>query len=221
MQFVSAIVQIVLINLVLSGDNAVVIGMAAHRLPPGQRRMAIVFGGSAAIVLRIVLTIAAAELLKISGLQIAGGLVLIWIGFKLLAEEEEEAHGVKVAHSMKDAIITIFVADFIMSLDNVIGVAAVAAESKNTFTLLVFGLILSMCIIMFMGSLAADLVNRFTWLAYVGSAVILWTGATMIFEDPYLVRRVDFSKVAVQAIAAGITGITLVFAHWFYRVREK
>src|SRR5262249_41664764 len=158
MQFLSAILRIVVIDLVLSGDNAVVIGMAAHRLEPKQRRTAILFGGAAAIVLRISLTAIAALLMQISGLRLIGGLLLIWIGFKLLAQEEESHEGIKVAASMKDAIITILVADFIMSLDNVL---AVAGASEGNLGLLLFGLILSMAILMFVGNLVADLINKF------------------------------------------------------------
>src|SRR5947208_6042805 len=102
MNFFYSVVRIVVIDLVLSGDNAVVIGMAAHRLPSTQRKQAILIGGGAAIVLRIVLTAIAARLLQIPGLQLVGGLLLIWIAFKLLKEEEESAEGVKVAHNMRE-----------------------------------------------------------------------------------------------------------------------
>src|SRR5438876_2258928 len=118
MEFVSAIVRIVLIDLVLSGDNAVVIGMAAHRLEPKQRKLAILFGGAAAIVLRILLTVLASLLMALSGLKLIGGLLLIWIGFKLLKEEEESAEGIKAAGNMREAIVTILLADLVMSLDN-------------------------------------------------------------------------------------------------------
>ncbi|HLQ77261.1 MAG TPA: TerC family protein, partial [Terriglobia bacterium] len=176
MDFLSQILRIVIIDLVLSGDNAVVIGMAAHRLPPAQRRKAILFGGGAAIVLRITLTAVAAFLLTLKGLQLAGGVLLLWIGFKLLKQEEESHEGVKVAGSMKEAVITILIADFVMSLDNVLGVAG---ASHGSAELLIFGLVLSMGILMFMGNLVANLINRMWWLAYAGSAVIAWTGGRM------------------------------------------
>src|SRR6186997_2918275 len=116
MNFLSQILRIVIIDLVLSGDNAVVIGMAAHRLEPRQRKAAILIGGGAAIALRISLTAIAALLLKLQGLQLLGGILLIWIGWKLLKVEEDEHEGVKAAASMSGAIATILVADFIMSL---------------------------------------------------------------------------------------------------------
>src|SRR5262249_24533183 len=154
-------------------DNAVVIGMAAHRLPPGDRRTAIAVGGGAAIVLRVSMTVAAGRLLQISGLRIIGGLLLIWIAFKLLKQEEESAEGIKAAAGMREAVTTIVIADFVMSTDNVLGVAAAA---HNDTSLLVFGLVVSMVILLWMGALVASLINKFAWLSYAGAAVIAWTG---------------------------------------------
>src|SRR5262249_32585289 len=139
MHLIYSVVRIVLIDLVLSGDNAVVIGMAAHRLPHKQRRLAILFGGIVAMLLRVALTAVAAVLLRLSGLQLVGGALLIWIAFKLLRGEEESKEGVKAAATMREAITTILLADFIMSMDNVLGVAA---ASEGSLELLLFGLIL-------------------------------------------------------------------------------
>lgn len=217
MHLLASVLRIVIVDLVLSGDNAVVIGMAAHRLHPRQRKTAIMIGGGCAIVLRIALTAVAAFLLQVPGLRLVGGILLVWIGFKLLAAEESP-ESVRPAANMKDAITTILVADFIMSTDNVLGVAG---ASEGNLNLLLFGLVLSMTILMFMGSLVADLINRFWWLAYVGSAVILWTGATMVFEDPILLQRaVWLGGAAGYAVAGTATVLTLLLAHWFYRVRE-
>jgi YjbE family integral membrane protein len=218
MHFFANVLRIVVIDLALSGDNAVVIGMAAHRLPPKQRRAAILIGGAAAIVLRIVLTIVAALLLLVPGLELAGGLLLIWIAFRLLEHEQESHAGVKVASSMKEAVVTILVADFIMSTDNVLGVAA---ASEGDVGLLLFGLILSMVILMFMGNLVAGLLNRFWWLAYVGSAVITWTGTLMVVEDPIVTHHLPFVlRLDPHVYAFFITSAILLFAHWFHRVRK-
>ena len=214
MQAAWAIVSMILIDIVLSGDNAVVIGMAARKLPQSQRKIAILFGGAAAIVLRILLTIGAALLLSVTGLRLIGGALLIWIGFKLLKEEEESEAGVKAAGSMREAVITILIADLIMSLDNVIGVAA---ASNGNLPLLIFGLVFSMAILMFMGNLLANLIDKFAWLAYAGSAVIVWTGATLIFEDPFILKRIDVATALKYAVAAVTTAGTVVFAHWFHR----
>ena len=219
MEFLSQILRIIIIDLVLSGDNAVVIGMAAHRLEPVQRKRAILIGGGAAIGLRVLLTAIAAFLLKLEGLHLIGGLLLIWIGFKMLKAEEETHEGIKVAASLKDAIITILIADFVMSLDNVLGVAG---ASNGSTELLIFGLIVSMGILMFMGNLVATLINKLWWLAYVGSGVIVWTGAHMLFEDKLFSSRWGWMKGSTAHItAAVVTGLTLLFAHWYYRVRTS
>lgn len=217
MEFISGLISIIVINLLLSGDNAVVIGMAAHRLEARQRKLAILFGGAAAIMLRIVLTAVAALLLTIPVLRLVGGLLLIWIAIHLLEEEEESHEGVKAAGTMRDAIVTILIADLIMSTDNVLGVAA---ASHGDMGLLIFGLVTSMAILMFLGGLVANLIDRFWWLAYLGSGVIAWTGATLAVEDPFVEERLGhLGDVTEYAIAAIVTVATLAFAHWFHRVR--
>lgn len=219
MSWLYSITRIVLIDLVLSGDNAVVIGMAAHRLPHPQRRQAILLGGATAIVLRILLTAIAAFLLKVPGLQLAGGLLLIWIGFKLLKEEEESHEGVRAAASMREAVITILVADFVMSTDNVLGVAG---ASEGNVPLLMFGLILSMIILLWFGSIVANLINRFVWLSYVGTAVISWTGAMMIFEDRLVIARTaGLTRPIMYTAAVVITLAVTASAHFFHRHAKR
>ncbi len=219
MHLIYSVFRIILIDLVLSGDNAVVIGMAAHRLPPRQRRFAILFGGIVAMILRVALTAVAALLLRLSGLQLAGGALLIWIAFKLLKEEEESKEGIRAAANMREAITTILLADFIMSMDNVLGVAA---ASQGSLKLLLFGLILSMAIVMLMGNLVAHLINRLWWLSYLGAAVIAWTGAVMMFEDPLVVQRAEWhNHTVVYTAAALITIGVTAFAHWFHRMRGQ
>lgn len=185
MQFIPAemvgpIIAIILIDLTLSGDNAVVIGMAAHRLPAHQRRMAIVLGAGGAIVIRVALTAVAAMLLQIPYLKVVGGVLLAWIAFKLLKEEEESAEGTTGTESFREAIQTIIIADFIMSVDNILGVAA---ASRGNFALLLFGLGLSMAIMMVAGSAVATMVDKFWWLAYVGAGVIAWISVEMVLTD--------------------------------------
>jgi YjbE family integral membrane protein len=218
MQFLSQIFRIVLIDLALSGDNAIVIGMAAHRLPLRQRRIAIVVGGVGAIVLRIALTAVAALLLRLQGLHLAGGLLLLWIGFRLLEVEEETHEGVKVAATMSGAVATILVADFIMSLDNVLGVAG---ASEGDVRLLMFGLGFSMVILMCMGDLVADLMNKLWWLAYAGSGVIAWTGVAMIFEDAVVRRYVVVEGLALHALTLVLTVATLLAAHRWHRTPQS
>ena len=196
MDLIEPILSIVLINVVLSGDNAVVIGMAAHRLPGHQRRWAIVLGAAAAIVVRVVLTAAASMLLAIPFLKLAGGALLLWIAFQLLKNEEEEHDGAFVPDTLRAAIWTIIVADIVMSTDNVLGIAA-AARGNNL--LLILGLLLSMPIIMIGGGVIATILDRFWWLAYLGCAVIAWTSAELMLSDP----------MAGHVLA----GVGLVFEH--------
>lgn len=223
MELLSAVFGIVLIDLVLSGDNAVVIGMAAHRLPPRQRRLAILFGGGAAIVLRLALTAIAALLLTLPYLKAIGGLLLLGVAYKLLREEESadaetepNSRRSSTTATLRGAIVTILLADFIMSLDNVLGVAA---ASHGDVALLLFGLGLSMAILMLGGSIVASVINRLWWLAYVGTAVIAWTGIEMFLEDPAIEHLSPVLESAAVHLGVGalVTAFVVGLAHLFQR----
>ena len=216
MDTISAVLGIIVIDLVLSGDNAIVIGMAAHRLPPKQRRLAILVGGGAAILLRISLTAIAALLLTIPGLQAVGGLLLLWIAFKLLKEEEEDTQGVRTAETFRSAVLTILLADVVMSLDNVLGVAA---ASNGNLELLLFGLVLSVAILMLGGNLVAKLVDRLWWLAYVGAGVIAWTGTDLLLEDPFLAKAGTLPPEMHAVAGVAVTAVVLTLAHLVNRRR--
>jgi len=179
----TSLLGVVVVNLVLSGDNAVVIGMAAHKLHGRQRTLAILFGGMAAVVLRILFTVAAAFLLRIPALQFVGGLLLVWIAYKLLMEEVggEEEH--KAANSLLQALWIITVADVVMSLDNIL---AIAALSKDNMLVLGIGLALSMAIVLFAGSIVAMLMERYPWINYVGSVAIAYVAGEMIMKDQFV-----------------------------------
>jgi YjbE family integral membrane protein len=218
LQLFSAGLSIILIDLVLSGDNAVVIGMAAHRLPPRQRRMAIIFGAGAAIALRIALTAVATLLLLLPWVRLVGGALLLWIGFKLLKEEEEAHEGTGGSERLFEAISTIIVADVVMSVDNILGVAAAA---RGDVGLLIFGLVLSMIIMLAGGSLIATMIDKFWWLVYLGSAVIIWTGAEMMFQDPFIAHQVGEHNPMVTVLVAAITIVLMIAAHYFHRHRPK
>jgi YjbE family integral membrane protein len=217
-QYLGAALSIILIDLVLSGDNAVVIGMAAHRLPPQQRKMAIIFGAGAAIVLRIGLTAVATLLLLLPWVRLVGGALLLWIGFKLLKEEEEQHEGTGGSERLFEAITTIIIADVVMSVDNILGVAAAA---HGDIGLLVFGLILSMIIMLAGGSLIARMIDKFWWLVYLGSAVILWTGSEMMFQDPFVEQLLHVEHSMVLVASAAITIVLIAAAHYFHRHRPK
>src|ERR1043165_3932373 len=152
------LVKIIWINIILSGDNAVVIALAARSLPPHQQRQAVFFGSGAAVVLRIVLTVVAAKLLALPYLQIIGGLLLLWIGLQLLSEGDEGEGEAKEYGSMMAAVRTILLADLVMSLDNVI---AVAAAAQGSMVLLVLGLAISIPLVIFGATLMVKLMARF------------------------------------------------------------
>jgi YjbE family integral membrane protein len=213
-ELISRIVQIVLIDLVLSADNAVVIGMAAHPLPPRQRRMAIFFGGGVAILLRVVLTGVAAILLGLPALKAIGGVLLLWIAFRLLEREDTGHSEIRAASTLRAAITTILIADVVMSLDNVLGVAA---ASNGDIALLIFGLLVSMAIVMLGGGLFADLIDRLWWLAYVGAAVIAWTGAEMIQEDALVSGLADLPLALEISVNVLVTVTVVGLAHYVHR----
>lgn len=179
MEFFVALTKIMMVNIVLSGDNAVVIALASRCLPPKQQKMAILWGSAGAIGLRVVLTIAAVVLLQIPYLQLAGGLLLIWIAAKLLMEEQE-CENIEASSSLWPAIKTIIIADIVMSLDNTLAIAAVA---NGNYLLLGVGLALSIPLIIFGSQLIIKLMERFPIIVYVGAALIAWTAGEMINQD--------------------------------------
>ena len=177
------LVKIIWINIILSGDNAVVIALAARSLPPEQQKRAIMFGSGAAVVLRIVLTVVAAKLLELSFLQIVGGCLLLWIGLQLLTSHEDEEGAAKGTGSMMAAIRTILIADLVMSLDNVI---AVAATAQGNMVLLILGLAISIPLVIFGSTLMIKLMERFPVIVTLGAALIGWVGGETIMNDNML-----------------------------------
>jgi YjbE family integral membrane protein len=181
--FMVGLLKIIWINILLSGDNAVVIALAARGLPPQQQKQAIMFGSGAAVVLRIGLTIVAAWLLELQGLQIVGGILLLWIGAQLLADEEESDEEAKEHANMMSAVRTILIADLVMSLDNVIGVAAAA---KGDQVLLILGLAISIPLVIFGSSMMIKLMERFPVIITAGAALIGWVGGETVASDVLL-----------------------------------
>lgn len=182
-EFWVGLLKIIWINILLSGDNAVVIALAARGLPPEQQRKAILFGSGAAVVLRIGLTIIAAWLMALQGLQVIGGLLLLWIGAQLLANEEESDSDAKEHANLMSAVRTILIADVVMSLDNVIGVAAAA---KGDQFLLIIGLAISIPLVVFGSSMMIKLMERYPSIITFGAALIGWVGGETIASDVLL-----------------------------------
>jgi len=178
-EFWSALMAIVVIDLVLAGDNAIVIGLTARNLPKEQQKKVIFWGTFGAIALRSLLTLAVVWLLKIPGLLLAGGLLLVWIAYKLLVEEK--SHDVGSAGSLLAAIKTIIIADTVMGLDNVL---AVAGAAHGDFVLVVLGLLISVPIVVWGSTLIIKWVERFPIIIYIGAGVLAWTAAKMIVDEP-------------------------------------
>jgi YjbE family integral membrane protein len=200
--------SIILIDLVLSGDNAVVIGMASRRLPPEQRKKAIIWGGGGAVVLRIIFTILAALLLDIPLLMAAGGILLLYIAIKLIIPHAEHAEHVKEAGTMGEAIRTIILADAVMSLDNML---AVGGAAHGHIWLLLFGLALSIPILLLGSSAIARLIDKYPWVNLIGAAVLVHTALAMFFEDERVHEFIHFSRTVEWEIE-GLTMIAVVIA---------
>ncbi len=186
----SALVQVLLIDIVLAGDNAVAVALAAAGLPAHQRRKVIVSGIALAAVLRVLFALVTVQLLKLPGLLLVGGLLLLWIAWKLAVELRKTAPGHAgreetggparpPGKTVRQAMVQILVADFSMSLDNVLGVAAVAREHP---VVLVIGLALSVAFMGFAASIIARLLERHRWIAWLGVVIIFWVGVVMVYE---------------------------------------
>ena len=220
-EFWVAVGQIIMIDILLGGDNAVVIALACRGLPPAQRTKGILWGTAGAIVLRVILIFFALTLLKIPFLKIVGALLLLWIGVKLLMPEDEEgAHGNVVgSDKLWGAVKTVVIADLVMSVDNVIAIAGAAenAGGEHTMPLVIFGLLVSIPIIVWGSQLVLKLMDRFPIVITVGGMLLGWIAGTMAVTDPALrawmpyetgVERPDV--VAVVRYGAGIAGALFV-----------
>ena len=179
----SALLAIILIDLVLAGDNAIVIALAARSLPPALQKKAIVWGTVGAIVVRSAMTVGVVWLLKIPGLMLVGGLGLLWIAYKLLADQGNKAHDGPVANTFLGAMKTIVVADALMGIDNVLGVAGAA---HGSFDLVIIGLLVSVPIVVFGSTMVLKLVERFPLIINIGAAVLALTAAKMIISEQLL-----------------------------------
>ena len=205
-----AVVQIVIIDILLGGDNAVVIALACRSLPEEQRKRGIFWGVAGAIILRVILTIFAVTLLAIPYLKIIGGLLLFWIGVKLILPQDEGAHEVDASTSLMGAIKTIIIADFVMSLDNVI---AVAAAAKDSWTLIVFGLLVSIPIIVYCSQLVLKLMERWPVIITLGGMLLGYIAGDMMARDPVIIDWVKATaEWAIKYHIAGFVGAAIVLA---------
>ena len=204
----TALAEIIGVNIVLSGDNAVVIALAARSLPVSQQRKAVVFGSLAAIVMRIVLTILAAKVLALPWLRIVGSALLFWIGIKLLVPDEtSSADGVRQGSGIVAAVRTILVADLVMSLDNVI---AVAAAAKGSIPLLIAGLAISIPLIIFGSTVILKLMERFPVIVTLGGALLGYVAGEMLIGDAVVSDWVEATAGFLHYVAPA-AGAVLVF----------
>ena len=230
-QFWLGLGAIIWVNIILSGDNAVVIALAARSLPAKQQKLAIFWGAAAAVVLRIVLTIVAVELLKLPYLKLIGGVLLFWIAVKLLVPEDDGDGDVKSSDHLIGAIKTILIADLVMSLDNVIAVAAVA---KGSFVLLVLGLLISIPLVVYGATMLMKLMDRYPVIITVGAALIGYVAGEMLVTDPVAIEwfrqsahwMIDIELFTVlghkfELSGAGLMGAVLVIAAGRWLARHK
>ncbi|RJR32500.1 MAG: TerC family protein [Deltaproteobacteria bacterium] len=216
--FFLGILNIVIIDLILAGDNAVVIAMAVRSLPRRQRTWGILLGSGGAVLLRVVLTFFVAQLLEISFIKLAGGVLIAWIAVKLFLEGVPEQQD-KEAKSLWQAMQLIVIADITMSTDNVL---AVAGASHGNFFLLIFGLALSIPFVVFTSNLLAMLMDRYPIIIYLGAAVLGRVAGEMIFTDPWVVRLLQMPawfNYAMEAVFA--VGVIVVGKLWIRFVFRK
>ena len=204
-----AIVQIIIIDILLGGDNAVIIALACRNLPPKHRRQGIFWGAAGAIILRVILITVAVALLNVPFLKLIGGVLLLWIGIKLIAPPEEEGeHGkVQASDKLLSAIKTIIVADFVMSLDNVIAIAGAAeqADPSQRTGLIIFGLLVSVPFIVFGSQIILKLLDRYPIIILLGGALLGWIAGGLMVTDPVadgFVPQTDRVRYAASAAGA-------------------
>lgn len=180
-EFFSALLSIIIIDLVLAGDNAIVIGLAARNLPKENQKKVIIWGSVGAIIIRAIATLLVVYLLRIPGLLLVGGIILIWIAYKLLTEEKN--HDVKAGGSLWVAIRTIIIADAVMGLDNVL---AVAGAAHGSFLLVILGLLISIPIVVWGSTIILKFIERYPNIIVIGAGILAWTATKMIVKEPFM-----------------------------------
>jgi YjbE family integral membrane protein len=219
----SALLAIILIDLVLAGDNAIVIALAARNLPPDLQKKAVLWGTVGAIVVRSVMTVGVVWLLKIPGLMLVGGVGLLWVAYQLLADQGGSEHDGPVVSTFWGAMKTIVVADALMGVDNVLGVAGAA---QGSFDLVVIGLLISVPIVVFGSTMVLKLVERFPIIIKVGAAVLAFTAAKMIVNEQWLApwfgaKDANLVQVATQWATYAVAVAGVLGAGWWTARRKS
>lgn len=213
-EFLSALVSIIIIDLVLGGDNAIVIAMATRKLDKAIRKKVIFWGVVGAIIIRVLMTIFAVYLLQIPLLKFVGGLLLIWIAFKLLYDKSEHDKEVEAKEGLLASVRTIIVADVIMGIDNVL---AIAGAADGHIVLVVLGLIVSVPIIVFGSTIILKFIDRFPIIIYIGAGVIAWVAGGMIASDAFMYERVFYKLGDYDWVVALVTLVGVLAAGFFAR----
>jgi YjbE family integral membrane protein len=204
-----AALEIIVINILLSGDNAVVIALACRNLPKRQRTLGILWGVVGAVALRIILTFFAVRLLQLPYLQIIGGALLVWIGIKLIAEDDGDGHEIEASDRLISAVKTVIVADLVMSLDNVIGVAGAA---KGSLPLLVFGLVISIPLVVAGSQIIMKLIERYPWLVVAGGGLLGYIAGEIATEDAAVNAWISANAPALHYLAPALGVVVVVGA---------
>jgi YjbE family integral membrane protein len=217
-QFMFSVLQIIWIDILLSGDNAVVIALACRSLPPRQRRVGIVLGAAVAVGLRIIFALMITQLLAMPFLKLVGGLLLLWIAVKLIAGEEEEEKDIQPSETLWKAVRTIAIADAVMSLDNVV---AIAAASHGNVWLFVFGLLFSIPLIVMGATLVMTLLARFPILIWAGAVLLGWVAGHMLATDPWLVEKYGEATMKALETPTAVAAALFVLAAGFFMRRRN
>ena len=205
--FWTALLKIIGINIVLSGDNAVVIALAGRSLPPAQQKQAIFWGSAAAIIMRIVLTFFAVALLQFAWLKLVGSVLLVWIGVKLLHDNSDGEGGIRSHGTILEAIKTILIADLVMSLDNVI---AVAAAAKGDWTLVIIGLTISIPLIIYASTILIKVMEKYPVVITIGAALIGWVAGEMAWDEQVLKPYTSQFPHVFEYLAAALGAVLVV-----------
>jgi len=220
----AVIAQIIMIDILLGGDNAVVIALACRNLHPNQRRRGIMWGTAGAIILRIALVAFAVTLLQIPFLKFTGGILLLWIGYKLMVQSEDDGgHEMEASDKLWAAVKTIIVADIAMSGDNVIAIAGAAGQveaAHHQFGYIVFGLLVSIPLIVGGSQIVLYLIDRFPWIVTMGAGLLGWIAGGMIFSDPGLIKYLG-AGIENYATIAGIVAAVGVMLYGEVMKRQK
>lgn len=218
MEYVFALFSIILINMLLSGDNALVIALASRNLPPEQQRLAILWGGAGAIGLRMIFVFIAAALLQVPYLQLVGGILLLWIALKLISGDHGETEDIQAASDIWTAVKTIIIADVVMSLDNVIAIVGVA---KGNYILLAVGLAISIPIIIWGSTIILKLMERWPIIVTLGAAFLGWVGGEMFVAERHITHYLELYPIMHWAVPALFAGIVLIADYVSKRKRRQ